>query len=102
MLQTNASRCGVTTAPSIPFSTTMPAAEMYRRLTCLQASSRQNTYQRALGKVYVVPGNPNNSGLHWKAQDSTAPTFSQNITIGGQQKPVKEWIRLWIEQGAAQ
>lgn len=102
MLQTNASRCGVTTAPSIPFSTTMPAAEMYRRLTCLQASSRQNTYQRALGKVYVVPGNPNNSGLHWKAQDSTATTFSQNITIGGQQKPVKEWIRLWIEQGAAQ
>ena len=88
-LQTNARECGVTSAPSIPFSTSMSAPTMLNRLKCLKASSTQGVYQRALGKKYVVPGNYSNSGLHWKAQASGA--FSPEV---------RNLIRDWIAQGA--
>ena len=88
-MQTNAAQCGVTSVPAIPFTTRMSAAEMLRRLKCLKASSTEGTYQRALGKTYVVPGNYNNSGLHWKAQAS--PAFSPEE---------RTLIRNWIAQGA--
>lgn len=88
-LQTNAAECGVTSAPSIPFSTSMSARTMLNRLKCLKASSTQGVYQRALGKKYVVPGNYSNSGLHWKAQASSAFT-----------PEIRNLIRDWIAQGA--
>ena len=73
---------------------------MLDHFRCLKARSTQGTYSQALGKVYVVPGSSAQSGLHFKAQASTASAFSTNMTIGGVTKPLKEWIRIWIDQGA--
>ncbi|WP_281784520.1 hypothetical protein [Sinimarinibacterium flocculans] len=87
-------------ASTIPFNTTITAAQMLDRFRCLKARSTQGTYSQALGKVYVVPGSSAQSGLHFKAQASTASAFSTNMTIGGVTKPLKEWIRIWIDQGA--
>ena len=88
-LQTNAAQCGSTREPSIPFNTSMSASQMLTKLKCLRASSTSGTYAQAFGKVYVVPGNYQNSGLHWKAQNSSA--FNQ---------ATKDLIRNWIAQGA--
>ena len=88
-LQTNAAQCGSTREPSIPFNTSMSASQMLNKLKCLKASSEAGVYQRAKNKVYVVPGDYINSGLHWKAQGSGA--FSDTI---------KETIQNWIAQGA--
>ena len=85
---------------NIPFSTSVLAPDMLDRFECQVASSTSNTYNDAYGKTYVVPNNPANSGLHHKAQASSASTFSQVISINGVQKQVKEWITIWIEQGA--
>jgi hypothetical protein len=84
----------------IPFNTTITAATMRTRFQCMKACSQNTQYSQAQGKVYVVPGNPSQSGLHHKAQASTSAIFSENRTINGVSKPVKEWIRLWIQQGA--
>lgn len=86
---------------SIPFSTADSASTMRSKFLGLVARSTAGSYSQALGKVYVVPGNSSGSGLHWKAQSSTAAVFSSNRSIGGQTKPLKEWIRIWIDQGAA-
>lgn len=86
---------------SIPFSTADSASTMRSKFLGLVARSTDGNYAQALGKVYVVPGNSGQSGLHWKAQQSTAAAFSSNHTIGSQTKPLKEWIRIWIDQGAA-
>lgn len=88
------------TTVSIPFSTADGAATMRNKFMGLVARSTQGVYAQALGKVYVVPNNSNNSGLHWKAQFSDAPVFSSSRTILGQTKPLKEWITIWINQGA--
>ena len=47
-----------------------------------------------------MPGNTALSGLHHKAQESTSPIFGSNRTIGGVTKTVREWITIWIQQGA--
>jgi hypothetical protein len=73
---------------------------MLARFKCMKARSTQGEYQQALGKVYVVPYQSAQSGLHHKAQASNAPTFSENLTINGVTKKVKEWITIWIDQGA--
>lgn len=86
---------------SIPFSTADSASTMRSKFLGLVARSTDGNYAQALGKVYVVPGNSGQSGLHWKAQQSSASAFSSNRTIGNQTKPLKEWIRIWIDQGAA-
>jgi hypothetical protein len=86
---------------SIPFSTADGAATMRTKFLGLAARSGNAQYTKAYGKVYVVPGNSNSSGLHWKAQDSTAPAFGNPIAISGQTKPLREWITIWINQGAA-
>jgi hypothetical protein len=86
---------------SIPFSTTDGATTMRNKFLGLVARSTQGAYAQALGKIYVVPGNASLSGLHWKAQQSTAPAFGSNRTILGQTKPLREWIQIWIQQGAA-
>lgn len=85
---------------SIPFNGSEGAATMLNKFKGLAARSTQGTYAQALGKVYVVPGNSNLSGLHWKAQMSPVPVFSSSRTINGQTKPLKEWIKIWIDQGA--
>ncbi len=84
----------------IPFNTTITAATMLERFKCMKARSTQGEYAQALGKIYVVPYQSAQSGLHYKAQASTASTFSENLTIGGVTKKVKEWITIWIDQGA--
>jgi hypothetical protein len=84
----------------IPFSTSITASTMLARFKCMKARSTQGEYQQALGKVYVVPYQSAQSGLHHKAQASNAPTFSENLTINGVTKKVKEWITIWIDQGA--
>ena len=89
-----------TVAPVIPFSTAITAIEMLTRFKQVKAVS--GAYGRALGKIYVVPSNPDNSGLHWKAQDSTSPIFEENMTIEGVVLKVQDWITLWIKQGAAE
>lgn len=89
------------TAVSIPFSTADSASTMRGKFLGLVARSTDGNYAQALGKVYVVPGNSGQSGLHWKAQQSTAAVFGSNRSISGQTKPLKEWIRIWIDQGAA-
>jgi hypothetical protein len=88
-------------AVSIPFSMADSASAMHGKFLGLVARSTAGSYAQALGKVYVVPGNSSGSGLHWKAQTSNAPVFGSNRSIGGQTKPLKEWIRIWIDQGAA-
>ncbi len=93
----NATNCGPNT---IPFSTAISAAEMLNRFTCLTASSTQSVYDQAYGKVYVVPGQSSQSGLHYKAQASSAGIFGSNVTIGGVTKQLREWITIWIDQGA--
>lgn len=85
---------------SIPFNTSDGAATMRTKFMGLAARSSSAEYSTAFGKVYVVPGNANNSGLHWKAQQSTAPAFGNSVTILGQTKPLREWITIWINQGA--
>jgi hypothetical protein len=88
-LQTNAGQCGVTSAPSIQFTSMMNATTMLSRLKCLRASSQSGTYAAALNKVYVVPGDYQNSGLYHKAKNSNA--FSTQI---------RQLIQDWIAQGA--
>lgn len=91
-LPSNAAECGVTREPAIPFSSTMPANQMLERWMCLKGSSGQPTYGSALGKKYVVPGNPEASGLHHKAQSSPFnPPFTDEV---------KNAIKNWIAQGA--
>ena len=88
------------TASTIPFNTTITAAEMLNRFKCLKARSQDGLYEQALNKIYVVPLSSSQSGLHWKAQKSTASIFSSNMTIDGVTKQLKEWIQIWIDQGA--
>jgi hypothetical protein len=85
---------------TIPFNTTVSASAMLNRLKCITARSQQGAYSQALGKIYVVPGSSTQSGLHWKAQNSSAPVFSSNRTINGVTKTLKEWIKIWLDQGA--
>jgi hypothetical protein len=87
---------------TIPFDTTISASEMYNRFRCLTAKSTQGVYANALNKVYVMPNQPKISGLYWKAQASDAGIFSENRTINSVTHQVKDWIRIWIEQGASQ
>lgn len=89
--------CGANT---IPFTTAISAGAMLDRFKCLKACSQQVQYSQALGKVYVVPGTPQQSGLHHKAQESTAGAFGADVTIDGVTKSVRDWIEIWIEQGA--
>jgi hypothetical protein len=88
-------------AQTIPFDTTISASEMYNRFRCLPALSTEGVYANALNKVYVMPNQPKISGLYWKAQASTAGIFSENRTINNVTHQVKDWIRIWIEQGAS-
>jgi hypothetical protein len=85
---------------TIPFNSSVSPSEMYDRFRCLTAMSRQGTYAEALGKVYVVPNQPKISGLYWKALRSDAGTFGENKVINGVQHTVREWIKIWIDQGA--
>jgi hypothetical protein len=98
-LPNNKTTCGTRT---IPFDTSISAATMRARFLCLEASSTQGAYQSAYGKTYVVPGNQNASGLHHKAQSSSASVFGSNVTIAGVTKPLRDWIGIWIQQGANQ
>lgn len=98
-LPNNETSCGTRT---IPFDTSISAATMRARFLCLEASSTQGVYQSAYGKTYVVPGNANASGLHHKAQASSASVFGSNVTIAGVTKPLRDWIEIWIQQGAGQ
>lgn len=84
----------------IPFDSSISSGVMLQRLKCLKACSGQAQYSQAFGKTYVVPGNPNGSGLHHKAQESNSPIFGSNFTIDGVSKPLREWIEIWISQGA--
>lgn len=88
-----------TVSPVIPFSSSITASEMLTRFKALKAASTE--YSNAQGKVYVVPNNPNNSGLHWKAQDSSSPIFEENLTIDSLTLKIQDWITLWIKQGAS-
>lgn len=98
--QNQAGASGSCRQKTIPFSSSISAGDMRGRFFCLQARSTEGAYQQALGKVYVVPGQPSSSGLHWKALASTAPVFGESVTINGISKPIRDWITIWIEQGA--
>lgn len=84
----------------IPFNSSISSGVMLQRLKCLKACSGQAQYSQAFGKTYVVPGNPSQSGLHHKAQESNSPIFGANVNIDGVTKPLREWIEIWISQGA--
>lgn len=94
-----ASSVNETISPVIPFSSAITATEMLARFKSVKAVSPD--YNRAQGKLYVVPSNPESSGLHWKAQDSTSSIFEENLTIENITLKIQDWITLWIKQGAA-
>jgi hypothetical protein len=85
-------------APVIPFSTAVTAAEMLSRFKSVKAVSP--VYSNARNKIYVVPNNAENSGLHHKAQDSDSQIFRNNATIDNVSMKIRDWITLWIKQGA--
>ena len=86
-------------APVIPFSTDITAPEMLTRFKQVKAVSSQ--YSNALGKRYVVPSNHTHSGLHYKVHESSSQIFSSSMSIDTVPMMIRDWITLWIRQGAA-
>jgi hypothetical protein len=92
-----ASSVNETVAPVIPFNTDISGIEMLTRFK--QAKAVSADYSRARDKKYVVSNDPSQSGLHWKAQDSSSGIFEEDLTIDGVKLKIQDWISLWIKQG---